>query len=621
MQGSENLDDELRHLRITHSKALFDNIHLCTQLPQLLGKGRMSLVDKVGAHVHSTLLENGGQIAPLQAALESVVAWCSDMGVESGLPQCNVNFVENLLPSFVRPARIHIAQCEDDFVEDGFVPAEQGNRNFLPRALQVPGVCHAIHNMSSNLDSALADFEWFIALVEELDKFIGSRRQRERFVEVVLGETEMYAEGKALFKDFSATLYRQRWGEVATYLCQAWPIFLFLRQFWDPVAYERGGAAEESLDTGKITSLLRDDRFMVYWQVQMKLRQAIQKLLHWAEGCACHASFSGGSQYMREKQLRAEMLSCPPDIPCTCPMMGCRAAEMVAGKLDDFAADVFVYHFNEIVSNSEAVLPVETWAALRQEWFKGGEYVRENLKIRLGFFQCLPWAILGATHPDVDTAKTCLQKALDLWESLPAEAVPFQHKIAVDLFSPGPLRAEAIAFCSPACTRMQDCPLLEEFLAPLTFVQISERIVEGAHKDFGPRPKHGSITSMSIQLRVPELTRRLELEPGCFSDLVDVFARCQKIKNFTKLFPGYGKHPMLRQLESQKRSSVSTSAYISTIRQVLYRDAMSQHADTSEAQVWHESHKRDAFLHDVLICPKQPPKGLIAKGNTFLHPG
>ena len=107
-------------------------------------------------------------------------------------------------------------------------------------------------------------FSWFIEGVEALDSLIGKPRKRDRFVEVVLAKTEHYAEGKVLFRSFSATLYRERWGEVASYLRQAWPLLRFLRQFWDQVAYESGDSErEDQANLAKLTKLLRDDVFFV----------------------------------------------------------------------------------------------------------------------------------------------------------------------------------------------------------------------------------------------------------------------------------------------------------------------------------------------------------------------
>ena len=103
-------DPNVMDLRGPCSENLFKNIQLHTQVPQFLGQGRTTLLDKVSAHVHSTLLESG-TVQNMSKVLERVVAWVSDMGVESGMPSCHVSTPESTLPSFVRPSRLRVCLC------------------------------------------------------------------------------------------------------------------------------------------------------------------------------------------------------------------------------------------------------------------------------------------------------------------------------------------------------------------------------------------------------------------------------------------------------------------------------------------------------------------------------
>ena len=141
--------ETLLEQRAWYSQKLFDAIELHSQIPQLLGHGRTSLVDKVGAHVMAALLE-AGDLPGLESYLDSCVGWCSDMGVESGLPECNVQCAESVLPSFIRPVKLQEAPCDDSgFVDEAPVQAHEEavheSRNLMPNALHVPGACHAIH--------------------------------------------------------------------------------------------------------------------------------------------------------------------------------------------------------------------------------------------------------------------------------------------------------------------------------------------------------------------------------------------------------------------------------------------------------------------------------------------
>ena len=97
-------DEHLFEMRAFYSQKLFDSVQLHTQVPQLLGSGRTALSDKVGAHVLSSLLE-AGSLDGLQTYLDSCIGWCSDMGVEIGVPECQVTYAETMLPSFIRPVR------------------------------------------------------------------------------------------------------------------------------------------------------------------------------------------------------------------------------------------------------------------------------------------------------------------------------------------------------------------------------------------------------------------------------------------------------------------------------------------------------------------------------------
>ena len=606
-------DDEMEERRRC-SQSLFDAVQLHTQIPQLIGHGRSTLVDKVGAHVHSTLLE-AGDLEALKCSLNSCVCWCSDMGVESGIPECKVSNFDSLLPEFVRPSRITImAGDAEGAIEEEFLGDAEPVQNLMQNAIHVPGMCHAIHNASLNLDSALSDFKWFIDQVEILDNFIGKKQMRDRFVEVVLRNSPQYPNGKDLFGKFSGQLYRERWGEVATYLNNAYPLLVFLRRYWDETAFqsglEEGTATGPTMNPQTITALLKDDFFLIYWQMQMSLRDVIQRLLRWSEGCTCHSTMLvDASAYVQEKSLRSEIF-CPEEVRCHCPMMGCRAAELVAGQLDSFAEELCQTQLNEFLSSRLVQLSAEQWGRLQHEWRLGSAFICENLKIRLGFFQALPWVILGGTHPDIEKAKACLRRARFLWEELSEDARLLQHQKARELFETEVLRDELNKFLT-SDAELGEVPGLEAYLAPLTFVQVAERIIEAAHKDIGGPAKHGTLSVMSIRVRAPELLRTLALEAESFQQLVDAFDAARRVRTFAESFPCYARHPDLLSLQASKLvAKVQTSSYVKTIRGFLYRDTRVQHGNISQAAAVHKSSKMELDKTKAAFKPKDPTLSL-----------
>lgn len=416
-------------------------------------------------------------------------------------------------------------------------------------------------------------------------------------MEVVLrGQGDSYAECRRLFKQFSHSLYSERWGEVASYLRDGLPILFFLRASWDEVAYSRGmddpsqPSTEDGFSVHSITEILQDDFFCVYWQMQMRLRDSVFNLLRWAEGCPCHEElFRGASPYMRDMKLRSEV-KVSRLVPCRCPMAGCRAPEIVAGELDRFAERLRNSHLNSLMATCGVSLAVEQWDKLKQEWERGASYVIENLKLRLAFFQHLPWVILGGCHHDLAVAKAQLGRAKEVWISLPQEARSFQHCKAKELFQEGPMQEQLNAFIDTDCM-LSDCPLLEAYLAPLTFVQITERIIEAAHKEIGDVTAQKSATQYSITLRVPELIHLMERDEGAFAELVQAFSDVRSLRQFPMHFQGHGAHPDWLALGSNPK----TWQMIAAVRKMIYRDSHLQHGDVAEAANTHEqlqSHKQ-----------------------------
>ncbi|CAE7348811.1 unnamed protein product [Symbiodinium sp. CCMP2592] len=355
-EDSAALPEDVQAQRCVYSQLLFDSFELHTQVPQLLGQGRTKLIDKVSAHVQSALLE-AGDLEGLQGYLRSCVAWCSDMGVEAGIPDCEVQCIESVLPSCLRPSRLQMCNMEDaSFADEGLLSAEPESAhegNLMPNAVHVPGTCHAIHNACLNPDTALSDFGWW------------------RFME---------CHSMQILEAFSGTLRTERWGELAGYLHEGYPLLLFFRQYWDGVAYARGlddGGETEDFSCSAITEVLNDDHFLVYWQLQIALRDMIQDLLRWVEGCPCHSSLlQGKSAFRQEKALREE-ITCPTEVACQGPLMGCQAAGLVAGHMKTFAETFAQEGFGDFMSKNPTGLSSE-------------QCFQENLKIQLAYLQSLP---------------------------------------------------------------------------------------------------------------------------------------------------------------------------------------------------------------------------------------
>ena len=376
-----------------------------------------------------------------------------------------------------------------------------------------------------------------------------------------------YAQGRSLLRSFSRSLHTERWGEVAAYLQDCLPIFVFVRQHWDEVAYVRGMDAAPSVEDGfeskGLTKILLDPWFLAYWEMQLCLRTHIFKLLRWSEGCACHESLlAGKTPHLRDRELRSE-IAVPKTVPCRCPASGCRAAEMVAGKLDDLANSLQGTSFGNFTADSHVTLSAELWGDLRQEWLRGASYIVEDLKVRLDFFQHLPWVILGGCHHDAEEARRQLRRAIELLEKVPKHAQPLQHQ---KLCLTDNLRDELLAFVSGS-QPLSAYAVLETFLAPWTFVPIAERIC-AERTGFGFCPE-----KTDTVLHCLEMTQLLDIQPDSFGKLVDSFTQARKLRDFAQWFPGHGCHPDLVAVGSK---SQHTSKPVVVVRRLLYRDTRVQ---------------------------------------------
>ena len=589
---NEEMDEAQQAERAVHAQQLFDSVFLHTQVPQLIGNRRASLSDKAAAHVHSSLLEVSS-LEELENSFANHVSWCSDMGVEAGLPAFCSRGPESTLPAWLRPVRVQVVTAEDDFFEDGAVLPVADATALMPSAFVVPGICHAIHNATATLETAFKGFERFNEQFGTLYKFLGSKQRRERFVEVVMKGTPQYPTAQKLFAKEVPSFYTKRWNALTECLQQTLPLAAFLRRHWDPVRYSEGLPHDPSVEDGwapsQVGPILQDAFFFGFWSLQVFLRQQLREFMSWAEGCSCHVvsrtvgeEAESGARMSLERLLRSE-IECPRHLPCRCPMMGCQAPFLASHHLSKLEEKLEAAGHDFVAECSEC-LSQEQWGDLLAEWQHGCNVIRENLKIRLNFYNSLPWVLLSGAHPDVSVAREGLKKAQKLWGELPANARSEQHALTRSLFLDPRLSSALEAFLASEAGLLEDFPVLEEFLAPFSFVQVAERTIEAAHKDLSQQqPKHFSMNLLSINMRLPELDRYLAGDASRFGSLVAAFHKVRRLRLFAESFPCHRNHPKLLTLRKCKKGS----RFEGFVKEAFYRDVSMQFADNKEAAAVH----------------------------------
>ena len=601
-------------MRKQFSQLLFDNIRLHSQAPQLLGQGRTGVLDKASAQVHASLLEVT-DVSELESHFESYVSWCTDMGVEAGMPMVQLMRIEDVLPVYLRPARGQDAtHIVDGFIEEGVLEGtaqERPQSCLMPEALPIPGVMHAVHNAVKDMDKAFTVFQGFKDFYDQvklLDKFLGHRRRCERFCECVLkADDNLYKRGRAVLLTFSSTLYEQRWSELCLYLEKATDALELLRAHWDEAAYVRGcgyehasanqaPSREDGWSPKELTGILQSVVFYANWHLQRHLRLGIESFTRWAEGCSCHEFLLiGSSSYEQEKALRTE-IEAPSDVAVRCPCMSCRGPHMAAGQLQSFIHELKTSRFHQALGPVIPKLTAEDLQRLQTDWCRAVQHLATDLQLRLRFWQDLPWIIVGGAHPEEGAARRCLREAQRLWDELPEEAKDWQHSLTNRLFTTPLLREELHAFSVEGVSR-DELPVLRQFLAPLAFLQVSERTVEASHTQIGRCNRATSANIMSINMRVPELLEELSLRPEAFHQLLDCFSEVRKVRNFGRLFPGHAQHPALKSLPRKTHHT----KVLTQVTKILYRDATIQHGDLHEAALHHAIHQahEDALVEQI----------------------
>ena len=587
----DDSDPELSSVRRQHSQLLFDNIFFHTQVPQCLGQGRTTLLDRISAWVHSSLLE-ASTSEGLSEFFSSVVAICTDMGVESHIPEAQLSLPETSLPRFARPARMITAFEDGDYAEDTVATQDlTTSERFLSRCLHIPGTCHAIHNATKDLDGCFQKFADWYQQVKVMNDLIGVVSRRERFVENCLS-SQTHPFGKELFEKFAPRLYEDRWAEFTMFLQDGLPLVEFLRGHWDEVRYSRGAVGESKSADGfephSITEVLQDPLFIPYWKLQLKLRAGLHDLLRWCEGCSCHYPLvKEKTSYKQQQALRIE-IECPPDVPCRCPLAGCRGPELACGYVHRYLESCYPEMVPDELVEAMRELSVEEKVPLLADWEKGRAFIRKDLLARFRHWQELPWVILGGAHPNMTEARVALQIATAKYGSIPDSEKSKAHPWVLQLFAVEPLSGELAGFIE-GDQDLSAYPELMAFLARVAFVPTAERIIEAAHRQMKSTTRSKtSLNAMSLDLRIPEVHQILSHNPLAFASLLDAFSETRHIRAFPTIFSGHSCHPEWQQ----QPKNAQTSRLVAAVARILYRDAAMQHASLRDAAREHRRKKK-----------------------------
>ena len=335
--------------------------------------------------------------------------------------------------------------------------------------------------------------------------------------------------------------------------------------------------------------------------------------------------------HQRTTLLRSEV-SCPADVSCVCPMAGCRAPELACGKVSEMLEELQSFEPHEVIVDCGPRLSSkEDREQLLAEWQRGVAYISNDLSARLRYWQGLPWLLAGGAHPTASKARKALQEARAASDGLSESARSECHILVQKVFTVEPLCSDVAAFIDSDLP-LSAFPNLFQFLAPLALAPTAERVIEATHRQMtGSLKGKTSVNSFSLFLRVPEMLKHLSMTPRAFGNLLEAFQQVRHIRSFADVFPGHGQHPEWVALPQKAQ----TSRIVSTVGQILYRDAVVQYADLKEASKELAKKKKNtareplseeavlvqaATLHLRELCHKDPSIIISLPGGSFWAP-
>ncbi|CAE7236400.1 unnamed protein product [Symbiodinium sp. KB8] len=584
--------------------ALSRNIQEHACLPVAMGSARVSIEDKCSAFLHSTVLECNG-INSLRQHLDNFVSWTTDLGVEVGIPAFVSLKWQDLLPAFFQqPLEGDVMLAEDGAGDPA--PASGEPVPLMPRALIVPGALHLIHNLTSDLHNRLPFWNEFFEHLKHIVHLLAVRHERERFLATCVRHTAS-AEFESLFERVNMSgLYEKRWQAVLKALQALLPVFEALRGAWSREAFLHGSADSDAGAAAGVDAALKSSKFCAYVFMVHAVHEVLGKFQDWLEACPCHENkFPFVSSTVRRKKRR-KLFSKFEHVDCA--MRGKRAAELAHGQVDSVLTELFNISFLEGADFLQGALNNADSQSLHEEFNLAKTYLHFGLVQKFEFWQKIPWRLCGLSHHFTSAARHAAAACLSEYDasfSKPSMTVADHHPLSVEFLSPGgPLRASLETFVAEGRMSLQ----LEEAVARLKFVPVTERVIEGMHRDVKIAAKHIQLgpSKVSMTVRLPEIVRRLESNPSCKAALIRFMDITRHARQSAGAL-GLSSHPLFVGLVMNKDFKHAT--WLRAITTVVHRCELDeQFASYASITKTHEAKKdkdakRARMLHDVLNRP------------------
>jgi len=533
-----------------------------THPPGGVTSGKREVAHKASVLAYSYALELP-RIRDLPDFFATFRSHTSDMGLELSLPDFSVGHKG--------PAALLPYWMKDDMVSDGptaneapaapAAPASGGDSTLLPKALTVAGMQHIVFNLLTDVDKELVCFEHFWPQLKNLESFLKIKENRDRFIVTCL-EGTAHADKAKLFKLWSATLYEQRWHEVAKFLHKTKLLLPVLAVCFDAVKYDsiQEGAKDKTapFDVHMLQESVRSPMFLKTASMILAIHQVPEDLAAWAERCPCHECFFFVlNDYAYKQTMNLQFGK-------RCPANGCRAPELAAGELQDYLQALWDVNVADMLSvpSCRGPLAEPDRAILVADLEKAKAHITLQLSNKLAYWLTLPHILCGLAHFDETVARKCGAKALLQWQE--AEVADLHHRITVEFFRNDILLKGLIDFVDgvPLAECSQE---FQQVVYEKRWIPLSETTIEEKHArvNLDMSRRRGGPVKVSLANRAGILEERFRRDEGYMQKLLKNFGEARRIRHLASQL-GIDGHPAL----VSKMPSWSTRK---TLVEVIYR--------------------------------------------------
>jgi hypothetical protein len=285
-------------------------------------------------------------------------------------------------------------------------------------SLFVMGLLHIVHNLTESFNLVLLFWDTFIEQLTHTTRLISKRHSKQRLLRSCFNRMPQKAFAH-LIEKFNFAVYTKRWGTVMAAVMALLPLREALVSGWDLDLYLGvGGVADvvpgdiHNAKANIVNEGICSNLFWAYMVMLDILADALLELCGWSEGCPCHENelrTLGHNRHARARHFRAKYNA------SGCIFRGMRAAEMAAGALLD-KLRILLELANSVLLLAPTVAtlsPVDKAIVLR-DFAAARRHVTFTLTMKLGYWGQLPHVLAGLGHLDLDIARECGRRALDL---------------------------------------------------------------------------------------------------------------------------------------------------------------------------------------------------------------